>query len=62
MDSICFLSLSRSCRASLTSRVGPVGPISLDLGHGEAGTVNDLDEGNGLPEGVGEDDPVECGE
>ena len=61
-DSICFLSLSRICRASLTSRVGPVGSDQLDLGHGEAGTVNDLDERDGLPQGFGEDDPLECGE
>ena len=31
VDSICFLSLSRLCRASLTRRVVPVGPTSLIL-------------------------------
>ena len=31
VDSICFLSLSRICRASLTRRVVPVGPTSLIL-------------------------------
>src|SRR5271157_188959 len=31
VDSICFLSLSRVCRASLTRRGAPVGPTSLIL-------------------------------
>jgi len=38
------------------------GTDQLDLGHGEAGTVNDLDERDGLTQGFGEDDAVECGE
>ena len=62
MDSSCFLNLSRICRVSLTRRVRSSGSDQLDLGHREIGTVNDLDEWDGLLQGFGEDDPVECGE
>ena len=48
------------CLLDQTGRSG--GSDQLDLGHREAGTVNDLDEWDGLPQGFGEDDPVECGE
>ena len=47
VDSICFLNLSRICLASLTSRVGSGRSSQFDLGHGEAGTVNDFDERDG---------------
>jgi len=37
-------------------------PDQLDLGHRETGTMNDLDERDGPPQGFGQDDSVECGE